>query len=456
MAVKGRVRAVALLFLLLFLGPLVHLSRFQVFQARTLSERPDNVRGMEELSLRGNLLDRAGGVLARTRGRERVHPLGEAAGPLLGYRTNRLGAAGLEAALEDETAGRPIPRTPAEAFRLVASGNRRGDDVVLTLDRKLQEEAWRLLDGSRGAAVVLDVPTGEILALASRPSFDPARLDQDWERLRVDPDAPLIERGTQGLYPPGSTFKILIMAGALSEGRTRMDEEFTCTGSLDAGNFVLRDNAVHGRVDLERALEVSCNSAFGTLGMRLGAEGIQKWMGAFGLLAPLPLVPGAAEARPPQGQAPSVSAEAGIGQADLLVSPLAMARVTATLARGGVDLAPRLIRARTRGGKVTWRPEPPEPERVVSEEVAGLVRTAMRGVVDRGTGGASALPGVAVAGKTGTAENPAGRPHAWFVGYAPAEAPRVAVALILENAGGGGAYAAPLAGRLLQAALATP
>jgi len=168
----------------------------------------------------------------------------------------------------------------------------------------------------------------------------------------------------------------------------------------------------------------------------------------------LPLVPNAAEARPVHSGAPSAAAEAGIGQADLLVSPLAMARVTATVARGGIDLEPRLLRAQTRRGQVTWRPAPPRSRRVLSQAVAEEVRQAMAAVVARGTGGAAALPGVAVAGKTGTAENPHGAPHAWFVGFAPASQPEVAVAILLENAGGGGAHAAPLASRLFQAALA--
>lgn len=454
MELKGRVRIVALIVLLLFLGPVVNLTRFQVLEADRLARRPDNSRRLEDLSLRGRLLDRAGEPLALTKNRERVYPLGEVTGPLLGYLTGRLGSAGLEAALEERTLGRPVPRTPAEAFRQMTRGDRKGDDVVLTLERSLQETAYGLLEGYRGAAVVLDVPTGEILAVASRPSFDPARLEADWDKLRVDPSAPLVERGTQGLYPPGSTFKILVMAGALADGKTRMDEGFTCTGSMDAGNFILQDNATHGYVTLEQALVVSCNVTFGTVGLRLGAEGIRKWMEACGLLEPSPLVPGAAEARPPLGKAPSVAAEAGIGQADLLLSPLAMARVTAALARGGVDLEPRLVKAQTRGGKVTWQPEAAEPRRVLPPEVAEAVRGAMGLVVERGTGRAAAVPGVAVAGKTGTAENPHGEPHAWFVGYAPARDPQVAVAVILENAGGGGAFAAPVASRLVEEALA--
>lgn len=456
MTVKTRVRTVAMILLLLFVGPVVNLTRFQVLEAEQLASRPDNSRRLEDLALRGRILDRAGEPLALTRGRQRVHPLGAVTGPLLGYLTGRLGSAGLEAMLEKRILGRPIPRTPAEALRQWDQGSRKGDDVVLTLDRDLQKRAYDLLEGHRGAAVVLQVDTGEILAAASRPSFDPALLEEDWDRLRVDPEAPLVERVTQGLYPPGSTFKLVTMAGGLADGRTRMDETFQCTGSMDAGHFILNDNAVHGTVDLEEALVWSCNVAFGTVGSRMGKEGLRSWMEAFRLLEPLPLVPGAAPARPPESEAASVGAEAGIGQADLLVSPLGMARVAATLARGGWDLPPRLLRAQMRGGKAVWKPQAEKPVQVVPPEVAREVQASMEAVVSRGTGRAAAVPGVAVAGKTGTAENPHGASHAWFVGYAPAGDPKVAVALILENAGGGGAVAAPLASRLLEAALARP
>jgi peptidoglycan glycosyltransferase len=452
-AIKARVRVVALFLLVLFLAPVVNLTRLQVLRSEELSKRPDNSRTMEDLSLRGSLLDRTGQPLAHSRKGSRVYPLGPITGPLLGYMTGRLGSAGLEASLEEQTAGYAVPRTPMQAWNLLARGERRGDDVVLTLDRGLQKLAWELLEGFHGAALLLDIPTGEILAVASRPSFDPETLEDDWERLRVDPAAPLIERGTQGLYPPGSTFKILTMAGALADGRTTADEVFACTGSMDAGNFILHDNAVHGPVRLEEALVVSCNVTFATLGQRLGVEGLRRWMDEFGILDELPLVPNTSAARPAQSEAPSAAAEAGIGQADLLLSPLAMARVTAALARGGVDLEPRLIRAQTRRGKETWRPPAPRPHRVLQRSVAEEVGRAMTAVVARGTGGAAAVSGVAVAGKTGTAENPHGAPHAWFVGYAPADKPEVAVAILLENAGGGGAYAAPLASRLLQEAL---
>lgn len=454
MSVKGRVRAVAMILLLLFLGPVVNLTRFQVLEADSLAQRADNSRRLEDLSLRGRILDRAGQPLAVTKGRQRLYPLGEITGPLLGYLTSRLGSAGLEAMLEKRVLGRPIPRTPDEALRQLDQGSRKGDDVVLTLDRDLQKRAYALLAGHRGAAVVLDVDTGEILAAASRPSFDPALLEEEWDVLRVDKDAPLVERVTQGLYPPGSTFKILTMSGGLADGQTRMSETFVCTGSMDAGHFILNDNAVHGAVSLEEAFVWSCNVAFGTIGQRLGKEGIRAWMEAFRLLEPMPLVPGAEPARAPQSDNPSVGAEAGIGQADLLVSPLGMARMAATIARGGYDVAPRLLKAQTRGGKAVWRPEPGDPVRVLPPEVARALQSAMLGVVTRGTGRGAAVPGVQVAGKTGTAENPHGASHAWFVGYAPAGDPRVAVAVILENTGGGGTFAAPLASRLLEAALA--
>lgn len=469
MGVKRRVRRLGLLLLLCFFLPPVNLVRYQVLQAQELSHRAGNPRLRENLDLRGGILDRAARPLALTLSRRsaggrgdgqarsvRVYPLGAAAAPLVGYLTSSKGRGGLEYFLDGELSGLHRPRTPREALRLLERGTRRGQDVFLTLDASLQETAYRLLGGRRGAAVVLDVPTGEVLALASRPSFDPRRVEQEWETLRDHPGHPFIERGGQGLYPPGSTFKVLVMAAALEEGLTLADELFECRGRTIVDGFELSDpSPPHGLLDLTRALSVSCNVTFGQVGVRLGVEGIRRWMERFGLLEAPAGVPGARAGRPPSSSGdPVAAAQAGIGQADLLVSPLGMARLAAVVARRGQDRPPRLLRAFRRGEGDVARPVPAEPARtVLSPGTARRVAAAMVSAVEEGTATAARLPTVAVAGKTGTAENPQGPPHAWFVGFAPAEDPRVAVAVVLENAGYGGVRAAPLARELLRAAL---
>ncbi|MEW6279406.1 MAG: penicillin-binding transpeptidase domain-containing protein, partial [Candidatus Eremiobacterota bacterium] len=261
MLIKRRVRRLAILLICLYLIPVLQLWYYQVWAADALLRRPENARGHEDLSLRGSILDRRGRPLAVTSAGRRRYPLGPAAAPLLGYLSARLGSAGLEGALQGDLAGRPRPRTFDEARRLAREGDRRGDDVVLTLDADLQRTAYDLLQGERGAILLLDVPTGEVLAAAGRPSFEPASLESQWDRLRTDRAAPLVDRATQGLYPPGSSFKILTLAAALGEGKAAPDEAFSCTGSLPVAGFVLHDDggASHGTLGLTTAFARSCN-----------------------------------------------------------------------------------------------------------------------------------------------------------------------------------------------------
>lgn len=459
MLIKRRVRRLGILLICLYLLPVAQLWYYQVLIADRLTERPENSRSHEDLTLRGSLLDRKGQVLAKTSKEKRVYPLGEVTAPLIGYVTGRLGSGGLEGELVRSLAGRPRPRTLAQVQRLEREGSRRGDDLVLTLDADLQRECYRLLGQDKGAILVLDLQNGDVLAAASRPSFDPATLEKHWKSVSTDKSAPLIDRATQGLYPPGSSFKILTMAAALEDGKVAPNETFTCRGSLTVNGFTMYDDSsAHGRLDLTGALAHSCNPIFATLGTRLGLGGLKDWMKRFGLLDPPARVPLAAAGHAPaarQGHEEVATAQAGIGQADMLVSPLGMARVAAVIGRGGTDLPPRLLKGVSRDGRTVDEYPVGPPRRVVSQATADAVLAGMQAVVERGTGRGAALESTRVAGKTGTAENPHGAPHAWFVGLAPAEKPRLAIAVILENKGYGGQHAAPVAREVLRAALAT-
>ncbi len=432
MELKERVRALSWFLLLAFLIPVFQLWNYQVYQREQLENHPGNPRTREDLTLRGSLLDRHGLPLARTVEGERRYPLGPAAAPLVGYLDRNLGKAGLELSLDQRLRGRPLARSWVEVWTYHQSGGRQGETILTSLDSRLQQQAFQELDGRKGAVVVIEVETGAVMAAATFPSFQPAFLSREWSRLNNDPDAPLIERCSQGLYPPGSTFKI-VMASVIDE------QSYSCLGVETLNGFRLTDGG-HGDISLGQALTVSCNTYFGQAGARVGLDSIRDGMNQLHLLESVAGFPGSQRSYPPEaGNDAFVSAgQAAIGQADMLVTPLAMARLAATVARGGVDRAPYLIG------------EGSPPQIVIKPDRARLIQTALRAVVTEGT--ASHLASTNLAGKTGTAENPHGPPHAWFIGYAPHQKPRWAIAVVLENGGSGGQKAAPLAAEILQAA----
>lgn len=385
---------------------------------RELEKLAPLLRPAGGIGRRGGIYDRTGEPLAvsweEPAGGARRYSVPEGLAPVLGYVHPRLGLAGLERSLDG-----------------VLRGDRRGRDVVLTISRELQEAVEDWFGGRAGAAVVLTVPEGEILALVSLPGFDPGDLDGSWPELRADPDHPLFPRATQGLYPPGSAFKVVVMAAALEAGM----EPGPGGWGLPAPSR------------LQEALAASNNEVFGRLGLKLGPvlPEVARRLGLGG--APTLEVPAAA-GRVPEGPLDRATAGLlGIGQGPLAVTPLQMAILAAVVATGGRSVTPRLVR---------WiegasQPPPAREQRLLDARVAQAVADGMRRVVEEGTGRA-ARGSPAVAGKTGTAEVAGGAPHAWFIGFAPADRPRVAAAVVVEHGGSGGQVAAPIAARILRAA----
>ncbi|HMD02137.1 MAG TPA: penicillin-binding transpeptidase domain-containing protein, partial [Candidatus Baltobacteraceae bacterium] len=280
----------------------------------------------------------------------------------------------------------------------------------------------------------------------------PALIDREFASLAGDRSSPLLNRAIDGLYAPGSTFKIVTLADALDAGVVTLDSTFNDPGYYRVGSdYTVHndENEATGRQSLSGAFALSSNVDFAQIALTLGVnrwfDYAARWRLGESLEFTLPSSRDHLPAR--DSVTPGVLAQLGFGEADLLVTPLRMALVGATIANGGSTPQPTLVRD---AGAV------PPLAKPVGPEVASEVRELMAAVVRNGTGTAAALPGVTVAGKTGTATNPAGRSHAWFVAFAPAEAPRVAVAIVVENAGYGGVIAAPIARRVLAAALHPP
>ena len=361
-----------------------------------------------------------------------------------------------------------------------------GQSVRLTLDRDLQETAYQALAGKEGAIVALEVHTGAILALVSTPSFDPnvfARgvTTEEWRDLVGDRLYPLNNRAVQGQYPPGSIFKIVLAIAALEEGAIQPETRFYCPGSFPLGNRVFRDwkKEGHGQVDLHRGLVQSCDVYFYQVGMRLGVDRIAYYSRAFGLGTttgvPLDhekpgLIPDSEWKKKRFGQPwfPGETPSIAIGQGYVTVTPLQMANLLAAVANGGTLYRPWFVRrVESLDGKVIREYGPEKIRDVpVKKSTLEVVRKALKDVVNSGwgTGGQAQSKLVEIAGKTGTAQVAemrgkylkseqlayAIRDHAWFVSYAPAEEPEIAVVVLVEHGGHGGSAAAPLAKKVIE------
>ncbi len=409
----------------------------------------------------------------------RQYPQGALYGQITGYSSLVFGRSGLEAAENDYLAGTAQALLPQKLVDEILGRPKRGATVVTTIDPALQQAAARALGHLPGAVVALDPSTGEVLAMVSNPSFDPSPLashdtkvvQSAWQKLNSAADKPLVARASQDLFAPGSTFKIVTAAAALQSGITP-STQFPNPPQLDlpqTSNTLQNFGGEHclggvPRITLAQALTVSCNVVFGELGLQLGADRLVAQARAFGFDQHIPFELPFAEGRIPDASTfkdnlPGVAYSA-IGQENVAANPLQMALVAGAIANGGVEMVPHVVsEIRDPSGRVVTTVGPKVFGRPLSPQSAAALTGMMVSVVSSGTGTAAQIPGVRVAGKTGTAQNATGRPHAWFVCFAPAENPRIAVAVVVLNGGDlgseatGGRVAAPIAKAVLQAGL---
>ena len=364
-----------------------------------------------------------------------------------------------------------------------------GANIYLSLDNRMQREAEACLEGQVGAIVALDPRTGRVLALASSPTysqeaFERGLSNQEWQRINHDKNHPLENRTLKGQYPPGSTFKIVMAVAGLEEKVITPGTLINCTGTMPVGNHVFHcwSKRGHGPMNLHQAMVHSCDIYFYEVGRRLGIDRINEWSRRFGLGAPTSLdldkeMPGLApspawkRARFHQPWHEGDTILVSIGQGYNLATPIQMARVVAAIANGGIVYKPFLVeKVESPAGEILYQAKPQAQSRLrASPANLEAVRQSLVGVVNVGTAKAARLSHIQVAGKTGTAQvvamdrdNPQKKrarrmeDHAWFVAYAPADDPRVAVAVLVEHAGHGGSEAAPLASRVINAYLSEP
>ncbi|BBB93037.1 MAG TPA: penicillin-binding transpeptidase domain-containing protein [Methylomusa anaerophila] len=467
--IRRNVRFTGLCLIVLLTLLFIYVSYLQVVQSEYLAFHPLNRRFAEASRKieRGKILDAKHNVLAYSKiinnnndnneyGRQ--YPYGAMYAPVIGYDSIKYGKSGIESAGDIYLSGRNTPEYRLGPINRLF-GSKPGNTVLLTVDSNLQETAYRALGSSQGAVVVLEPHTGAILALVSKPSFDPDSIDSNWANISQAQNSPLLNRATQGLYPPGSIIKVLIAELALSANIADKDTRFNCSGSLKIGpDYVLNEtnSQAHGRVSLEQALAVSCNVTFGSLALELGRNKIAQGFESFGFSR---LLDGEFIESPvhlPEFDRLSDGdlAQIGIGQGSLLVTPLRMAMLAATIANNGTTMKPFLIqKVITLDGTVIKGHVPEKWLSPVSPKLSDSLSKMMVKVVQEGTGTSANISGITIAGKTGTAENPHGAAHAWFIGFAPADNPRVAMAVIVENGGSGGSVAAPIARQIFEQAL---
>ncbi len=332
-----------------------------------------------------------------------------------------------------------------------------GNDVVLTVDMDIQSIAGNILGNKKGAIVVMEPSTGRILALQAYPDFDPNTVAQNWEFLKDDEDSSLVNRATQGLYPPGSTFKVITALAALQYYNDWKDFTYECTGEAVFENKVIHcyNNRVHGTVDMKKAIATSCNCYFAELGKRVGAENIRKKAEDFYFNEnyPFVLAHSTSQVALQKKSEENEIVETAIGQGKTLATPLHMAMIASAIANDGIMMKPYIVdHIQYYNGDISKTTVPEKLKQIISVEEADIITDMMISCVAEGTGTAAQIYGVDVAGKTGTAENATGSDHSWFIGFAPANDPKIAVAVMIENANQGGS-ATPIAGKVLQAAL---
>lgn len=433
----------------------LYLSYIQVIEKDNLASHPLNRRSSEAAKTiqYGDVLDKNGNKLAfsvfEDGGYVRRYPYGAVFAHVVGYDTKKYGKAGIESIYNGYLSGNLNPERQLGAVSHLFQTTR-GNNVKLTLDAKVQETAYKALGNHRGAVVALSPQTGRVLALVSRPSFNPEAVEAAWQQISNDSESPLLDRTVQGLYPPGSTLKVMMAEAALNEGITTTDRLMTCNGTLEIGSdYTLSEinHKAHGKINLEEALTVSCNIAFGTLALEMGRDKMEKTFKRYGFTEEIHS--DFVESKP---KLPSFSklsdgdlAQTGIGQGSLLVTPLRMAMLAASMANHGIMMKPYLVSEITSPDGGVIKKYSAEKWLTLDAKTAELVKKMMVSVVRDGTGRAAALSGISVAGKTGTAENPHGADHSWFIGFAPADNPEIAIAVIVENAGAGSLVAAPIA-----------
>ena len=424
-----------------------YITYFQVARSRDIIRSPYNARqdSYADRVVRGKILDKEGNVLAQTNVSEdgtetREYPYGNMFAHVVGYSVQ--GKSGLESVENFEL-------LTSNAFFLEKIKNEfqdkknMGDSVVTTLNLELQEAAYDALGNYKGAVVVMEPSTGKILAMVSKPDFDPNTVAENWDFLNTDQDSALLNRATQGQYAPGSTFKVVTALEYMRENPDYENYGYNCTGAIEKDGVTIRcyNGHVHGQVGFQDSLAYSCNTSFSNIGLSLDIKNFRETSKELLFNSKLPSVL-------PYSKS-SFSLEPGAGSADKMmtamgqgktqVSPYHMALITSAIANGGTLMKPYLVDSVTNyTGAVIDKNKPEKYKSLMTSEDAAKLKQYMSAVVDYGTASVLSGQSYTAAGKTGTAEYSSDKEkdHSWFIGMTNVDNPELVISVIIESSDG--------------------
>lgn len=451
------------IFLFIFTAFIGYFAWFQTTQSEMVVNHPNNkrVEAMAERNQRGKILSNDGTILAETvRDQEqkeyRYYPYGEALAHVTGYVDE--GKTAIES-LANYYLLSSHQNPVRKLWNDLVGEKNKGDDVVTTIDLDLQLAAYEAMAGRKGAAVVLQASTGKILAMVSNPAYDPNIISEQWEDLIAESnkEANLLNRVTQGIYPPGSTFKLITLLEFIRQYPDTWQEfTYDCTGVNHGSGYTIRcyGSMVHGHLTLEEALVASCNGAFAAIGQMLDQDRLTATCEAlgFGRKLPLALQNKASQFVLEEEITAWAMAQTMIGQGKTQITPMLSAMITAAIANHGVMMQPYILDRVTAGDKVIEQYDPMVLDTVMTAEESEIIRQMMRSVITDGTTASLQTDQYEAYGKTGTAEYITGSDttHAWFTGFAGQGEECIVISVILEGAGTGSQQAAPVAAAVFE------
>jgi len=470
--ISNNIKKVLMVFLIFFIGIISYITYFEIIVGPKIVNNAYNRRLWVKRNevLRGTIYDRNGTALTTSQRvdqetQKREYTGGEIFAHVLGYVDIKYGITGLERKYDEQLMATDIQDNIKSLIKNKGKTQEKvGNSLKTSLDLEVQRKAYDLLGDNKGAVVALNPKTGEILAMVSKPSFNPNNLQEIWKSVNQDKQRPLINRASAGLYPPGSTFKTVTAISALENMPSVKNRTFDDNGSL----YISNDYSLHnfagevlGNLTFQQAYTHSSNVVFGTLGLELGNDKLKTTAEKFYFNKEIPAdgIPVEPSKFPTLKKYEKGSiAQSAIGQSADLASPLQMAEVTSTIANDGVMMKPHLVNEiLTSKGQSVKSIEPEALGQIISADTAKTMKDFMRSVVNEGTGVNASIEGIEVCGKTGTAdhqeEGKDAPPHSWFIGFAPYDNPQVAVAIIVEDGGQGGKAAARIASEVMRTAL---